>query len=260
MPRPVVLVIAGSDSSGGAGLVRDVRTLERVGADAVCAVTAVTAQTHTGLIGTQPVAPQHVRAQIAAALDSRPVGAVKIGMLGTAAVIEAVAEALEAHRCTAPVVLDPVLNASSGGALLDGAGLRALQARLFPLAMLVTPNLPEAAALAGGADGASTVSGPRGRVVEWAHAILEQGPQAVLVKGGHSGGTEAADVLVRAQQPPLWLTGPRLDAHMRGTGCALASAIAAALASGADLAQACRRGRAHVRALLGALCAPAGTC
>ncbi len=251
MPRPIVLVIAGTDSSGGAGLLRDARTLERMGVDVACAVTSVTAQTDAGVLSVHPVPPAQVRAQMVAALSARAIGAVKIGMLGTQATIEAVAEVLEERRGSAPVVLDPLLYASSGAALLEVAGLAALRARLFPLATLLTPNLPEAAYLARGGTFGSAVSSPREARLDWANALLAEGPRAILLKGGHDEGPETNDVLVRPGLAPLWLTAVRLDVRMRGTGCALASAIAGALASGADLVQACRRGRAHVRELLG---------
>ena len=251
VPRPLVLVIAGTDSSGGAGLLRDVRTLERMGVDVACAVTAVTAQTDAGVLSAHPVPPGQVRAQIVAAWSARTIGAVKIGMLGTQAAIEAVADVLEEHHGSAPVVLDPLLYASSGAALFEVAGLPALRSRLFPLATLLTPNLPEAAYLAGGGAFGGAVSTPPEARLAWANALLGEGPQAVLLKGGHDEGPEASDLLVRRGVAPLWLTDGRLDARMRGTGCALASAIAGALASGADLVQACRRGRAYVRELLG---------
>jgi hydroxymethylpyrimidine/phosphomethylpyrimidine kinase len=250
MPRPLVLVIAGTDSSGGAGLLRDARTLERMGVDVACAVTTVTAQTDAHVRSVHSVPPTLVRAQIAAAVAGRAIGAIKIGMLGTQAAIEAVAEALDELRGAAPVVLDPVLYASSGAALLDRAGLAALRSRLFPLTTLLTPNLPEAAYLARGGVFGGAVSSPPKTRLEWADTLLAQGPRSVLLKGGHGEGPNTSDVLVRPGHAPLWLTAERLDARMRGTGCALASAIAAALASGADLVHACRRARAHVRELL----------
>lgn len=244
--RPAVLVIAGSDSSGGAGLVRDVRTLEAMGVDALCAVTAVTAQSDARVLAVHRVPPEQVRAQIEAAFASRTVAAVKIGMLAGRATVDAVADALHAAPAV-PVVLDPVLRASSGAALLEDSGCERLRSRLFPLSTVVTPNVPEAAYLAGEA---SAPKPDRARILLWAQRLLAEGARAVLIKGGHGTGPEAADALVRAGAAPVWLSGPRLAAERRGTGCALASAIAAALASGADLPEACRRGRAHVLALL----------
>jgi hydroxymethylpyrimidine/phosphomethylpyrimidine kinase len=244
--RPAVLVIAGSDSSGGAGLARDVRTLEMMGTDALCAVTAVTAQTDAAVLGVYPVAAEQVRLQIEAAFATRRVGAVKIGMLVGPATIDAVADALQSSP-SLPRVLDPVLRTSSGAALLEEGGLGRLRARLFPLATLLTPNIPEAACLAG--ESGATDPEPA-RLVGWARRLLAEGAGAVLIKGGHASGDVAADVLVRPDAAPLWLSGPRLSAGRRGTGCALAAAIAAALAAGADLPEACRLGRAHVLALL----------
>lgn len=244
--RPAVLVIAGADSSGGAGLARDVRTLEAMGADALCALTAVTAQTDARVLGVHPVPAEHVRLQIEAAFASRTIGAVKIGMLAGRETVEAVADALQSAPAV-PVVLDPVLRASSGGVLLDDCGCERLRARLLPLTSLLTPNLPEAAWLTGSAPEPDPDAA---RIIGWAQRLLADGARAVLIKGGHGAGRDATDVLVRPGVEPLWLSGPRLAASRRGTGCALASAIAAALAAGAGLPQACRSGRAHVRALL----------
>ena len=244
--RPAVLVIAGSDSSGGAGLLRDVSTLELMGADALCAVTAVTAQSDSRVAAVHRVPGEHVRAQIEAAFATRAIGAIKIGMLAARETIEAVADALEAVPAV-PVVLDPVLRASSGGILLEEAGYEPLRSRLFPRTTLLTPNLPEAACLVG--ETTSCPPDPQ-RILGWAQRLLAEGVHAVLIKGGHAPGEQAADLMARADAEPLWLTAPRLPAQRRGTGCALAAAIAAALAEGADLPQACRRGRAHVRTLL----------
>jgi hydroxymethylpyrimidine/phosphomethylpyrimidine kinase len=253
-PRPAVLVIAGSDSSGGAGLVRDVQTLESQGAAALCAVTAVTAQTDARVLGVVAVPPEQVRAQIDAAFATRSIGAVKIGMLVRRATLEAVADALQ-RAPAVPVVLDPVLRASSGAALLEDPGFERLRERLFPRTTVLTPNLPEAAALCaepyveGEADAA--------QMLEWGRRLLAQGPRAVLIKGGHGTGATAADLLLRPEVEPVWLSGSRLAAGRRGTGCALASALAAALAAGTDIETACRRARAHVRALLEAAQEPA---
>ena len=245
--RPAVLVIAGSDSSGGAGLARDVRTLELVGADALCALTAVTAQTDARVLGVYPVPPAQVRAQIEAAFATRPIGAVKIGMLVDRATLEAVADALQ-QAPAVPLVLDPVLHASSGAALLEDPGFERLRARLLPRTTVLTPNIPEAAALC--ADGILDAAPDAARLIDWGRRLLAQGPQAVLIKGGHAEGAEAADLLMRPGAEPVWLSGARFAVGRRGTGCALASALAAALAAGADLETACRCARAHVRSLL----------
>jgi hydroxymethylpyrimidine/phosphomethylpyrimidine kinase len=238
-----VLVIAGSDSSGGAGLTRDVRTLTRLDTRALCVVTAVTAQSDTHLAAVHVVPARLVRAQITAALATRRVDAIKIGMLATRATVLAVAAALPVTA--PPVVLDPVLASSSGGELLDSAGRSALCAALLPRATLLTPNIPEAAALLG-----TGRAGSEAELLQQAAALLALGPQAVLLKGGHGGGAEASDLLLAAHAPPRWLRGPRINAVRRGTGCALSAAIAAGLAAGLELTTACERAKQHVTRLL----------
>src|SRR6185437_10414659 len=231
--RPAVLVIAGTDSSGGAGIVRDLRVLADLDVAALCAVTAGTAQTHGALVGVHHVPPDAVRAQIGAALESPGIGAIKIGMLGTAATVRAVADALPRNG-TLPIVLDPVLLSSSGGVLLDEAGRAEMRARLLPLATVLTPNIPAAASLCGTAPAVS-----REALLEQARSLLAAGARAVLLKGGHAAGAEAVDLLLTADDAPQWLSSPRLDAACRGTGCALASAIAAGLAGGSSVEDAC---------------------
>ncbi len=244
MRRPAVLVIAGSDSSGGAGLARDVRTLADFGADALCVVTAVTAQSNRRVLSLHHVPSAAVSAQIAAAFETCVPGAVKLGMLGSRATVEAVADALQAHRAL-PWVLDPVLAASSGGALLDSEGLTAMKERLLPHAALVTPNIPEAAALLD-----EDPVRDEAALTAQARRILALGPRAVLLKGGHALGSEAVDWLVSRDRAPERIASPRLDAEHRGTGCALASAIAAQLASGESPGAACRRAKAYVIEML----------
>jgi hydroxymethylpyrimidine/phosphomethylpyrimidine kinase len=238
-----VLVIAGADSSGGAGITRDVRTLTQLGARALCVVTAVTAQSNTQLLGTHVVPAKMVEAQIDAALATCRPGAIKIGMLATAATVLAVEAALPA--AAPPVVLDPVLTSSSGGELIDSGGRAALCARLLPRVTLLTPNIPEAAALIG-----TRAARSEAELLEQATALLALGPQAVLLKGGHGDGPEASDLLLTAHGPPHWLRAPRSSAMARGTGCALASAIAAGLAAGLALTAACERDKQHVTQLL----------
>jgi hydroxymethylpyrimidine/phosphomethylpyrimidine kinase len=244
--RPAVLVIAGSDSSGGAGIVRDLRVLGDLGVEAVCAITAVTAQTDGHLLSVHHVPPEIVRTQIRAALGSAAVGAIKIGMLGTAATVSAVAASLP-RAGSVPIVLDPVLVSSSGGVLLDEAGRAEMRARLFPLATLLTPNIPEAASLCGAPPAAS-----REERVAQARTLLATGARAVLLKGGHAAGTQVQDLLLTADGAPLWLSSARLEVRCRGTGCALAAGIAAALALGSSLEEACRSARRHVLAMLAA--------
>jgi hydroxymethylpyrimidine/phosphomethylpyrimidine kinase len=239
-----VLVIAGTDSSGGAGLARDVRALADAGVEALCAVTAVTAQTDSRLIASQPLPTGIVSAQIRAALDTGRVGAVKVGMLATGAIVRAVAEAL-ARASPLPMVLDPVLLSSSGGMLLDEEGRREMRARLFRLATLLTPNIPEAESLCGASD-----TGTAESRLALARALLAQGARAVLLKGGHAGGEESTDLLLGADGRARWFSAPRIAARRRGTGCALASAIAAGIALGLPLGEACRVGKDYVRRML----------
>ena len=244
--RPTVLVIAGSDSSGGAGLARDLAALRDQGVDAVCTLTAVTAQSDRRVHAVHPVPAPVIVAQIRAALESRPIGAVKIGMLGHAASVHAVVEGL-AQSPPVPLVLDPVLRASSGAALLDAEGESAMRERLFPLTTLLTPNLPEAAHLVGLAASADADTATR---LEWARRLLELGPRAVLIKGGHASDEAAADLLASGDGRRRWFASPRIAASCRGTGCALASAIAAALACGEPLEEACWHAREYVLNLL----------
>ncbi|AOZ71112.1 hypothetical protein LPB142_15385 [Rhodobacter xanthinilyticus] len=232
-----VLLIGGLDSSGGAGLLRDVAAAAAQGVAARVAATAVTAQGAGGVCALAPVPPEVVAAQIRAA---GAVGAVKIGMLVDAARVAAVAGALP----RAPMVLDPVLDASAGGALLDGGGLAALLTRLAPRAALITPNLPELAAI-GAALGAS----------DPVAALLAAGCGAVLVKGGHGAGAEAVDRLYQLRGVTDF-AAPRRAGALRGTGCELASGIAAGLARGRGLAEATRAAKAAVSARFAAL--PAG--
>jgi hydroxymethylpyrimidine/phosphomethylpyrimidine kinase len=244
--RPAVLVIAGSDSSGGAGAVRDLKVLADLGVDALCAVSAVTAQTHDEVASIHHVPPNIVSAQIRAALASTSVGAIKIGMLGTGATVSAVADSLPANGAI-PIVLDPVLVSSSGGALLDDEGCTQMRKRIFPLTTVLTPNIPEAASLCGAEPAAS-----RDGLLAQARALLAMGPQAVLLKGGHAAGAEAVDLLLSGDGRPQWLSSPRLDARCRGTGCALASAIAASLAGGSTVEEACRGAKRYVLSMLSA--------
>lgn len=239
-----VLVIAASDSSGGAGLTRDVEVLAHFGCDALCALTAVTAQTDAQVIAIHLVPAPVVTAQIAAAFADRRVGAIKIGMLGSGATVLAVTQSLP-PRAIVPLVLDPVLAASSGAALLDSEGMEALRTRLLPLTTLVTPNIPEAARLLGAAPART-----HEELERQARALLDLGPAAVLLKGGHASGDAAADLLVVAGEPTRVFSAPRVRTALRGTGCALASAIAAGLAQGLALAQACEQGKHYVTKLL----------
>ena len=227
------LTIAGSDSGGGAGIQADLKTFAALGVHGLSAIAALTAQNTRGVdaVFVPPVA--FLRAQIDACFDDFEVGAVKIGMLASAEVIEAVADALERHRPRA-IVLDPVMVATSGGRLLADDALDALRHRLLPLATLVTPNIPEAEALLGHAVATSEAAN------EAVTQLLALGARAVLLKGGHL--AEGAAVLDRYDDGTRATTfiHPRIALLAHGTGCTLASAIAGHLARGAALPDACR--------------------
>jgi hydroxymethylpyrimidine/phosphomethylpyrimidine kinase len=231
---PHVLVVAGSDSSGGAGIVRDIETLAAFGVKASVAITAVTVQTHHGVEHVDAVAPDRVAQQMRAALSSNPIAAVKIGMLATAATIEAVADVLSDHS-KIPVVLDPVLASTSGRILLTPDAVGAIR-RLFCACTLVTPNLPELSLLA------DIASSP----TDQARSLIAAGAKAVLVKGGHGSGADAIDLLVQTGDAEQSFVCPRLNVSVRGTGCMLASAIAACLAFGDDLEVAIATAKAFV--------------
>ncbi len=241
-----VLVIAATDSSGGAGLTRDVETLTQLGIPARCAVTAVTVQTDAQLRAVHAVPPALVRAQIAAALEGGAIGAVKIGMLASAATVQAVAEALP--RTAIPIVLDPVLAASSGGALLDPEGEALLRRALIPRVTVLTPNLPEAAALLGQPLAASEAA-----QLAQLQALIALGPAAVLLKGGHApapAGSVIDQLLLADGEAVIRLEVARVAARRRGTGCSASSAIAAYLAAGRPLVEACRAAQQYVAAAL----------
>jgi hydroxymethylpyrimidine/phosphomethylpyrimidine kinase len=246
---PGALTIAGSDSWGGAGIQADLRAFAAFGVWGTSAVTAVTAQNHRGVLSAQLIDPELVRAQIAAVAETGMAHAVKTGMLGDAAVIHAVADALEEHAI-GPLVVDPVQAASQGGRLLDPAALPVLIERLLPQAALVTPNLPEAEALLGARIDDRSV------MPDAAAALARLGPAAVLLKGGHLAAPDSPDLLW-INGDPLWLEGDRIPAvHSHGTGCTLSAAIAAQLARGESLPSACRSAKAYVRAGLEALVKP----
>ena len=242
---PIALTIAGSDSSGGAGIQADLKTFSAFGVYGASVLTALTAQNTRGVQGVEPVRPAFVEAQLASVLDDLDVRAIKTGMLANSAIVSAVAGAL-ARVPAIPVVVDPVMVATSGDSLLAADAIAALKGELLPRATLVTPNLPEAAALLG-----VCVATSEGETIEQARAIAQFGSRAVLVKGGHGHGAEAVDILV-AGGTVLRLAAPRIDTpHTHGTGCTLSAAIAALLARGAGLEEAVRRAKAYVSAALG---------
>lgn len=241
--RPHVLVVAGSDSSGGAGIVRDIETLAAFDVKASVAVTAVTVQTHRGVQYVDEIPADRVAQQMRAALTANQVDAIKIGMLATAATITAVASVLTDYP-DIPVVLDPVLASTSGGVLLAPNAKASLH-RLFRQCALITPNLPELSHLTAPA-GRQPAEAP----IAQARRLVAAGVQAVLVKGGHGDGLESVDMLVQAGHAVQSYMAPRLAVSLRGTGCMLASAIAARLASGDDLVTAVGAAKAFVHGRL----------
>lgn len=239
-----VLSIAGSDSSGGAGIQADIKTVEALHLFAQTALTAITAQNTLGVAVASDVDASLVTAQIDAVFaDIRP-DAVKVGMVSSSAIAHAIADALRAHQ--APnIVVDPVMVATSGARLISVDALRTLCDELIPLASVITPNLPEAAVLSGMA-----TAGDKEQE-EIAFSLLELGCKAVLVKGGHRCDT-ADDVLVRAGcGEALWLRSPRIATdNTHGTGCTLSSAIACGLAQGLDIECAVRSAKEYVTGAL----------
>lgn len=228
---PRLLIIAGSDSGGGAGIQADLKTASARGVYATTAITAVTAQNTRGVQRVVLLAPDLVSAQIGSVLDDIGADAVKIGMLGSAGIVRAVANALAGFD--GPVVLDPVMVAKSGDALLADDAVAALQDLLIPRADLITPNLPELARLLG-CDMAASTDEARAQGA----TLIARGARAVLVKGGHAPGPLCTDWLVCADGATAF-TAPRIaTGNTHGTGCSLSSAIAAGLAGAAPLAKA----------------------
>lgn len=234
-----ILAIAGSDSGGGAGIQADIKTITALGGYAMTAVTAITVQNTLGVSAVHAIPPEIVAGQIRACIDDIGVDAIKIGMLGNEATINAVADALEG--CRVPIVLDPVMIATSGAALIDPGALAAMRELLFPAATLLTPNLPELAALAGRSfDGVAAMTAA-------AEELAKASGAAVLAKGGHGEGARVTDVLVVPGEAPLAFDHRRIDTrHTHGTGCTLSSAIATLLGRGLPLAEAVGQARHFV--------------
>ena len=237
-PQGRVLIIAGSDSSGGAGIQADIKTCSAFGAYAMTAITAVTAQNTLGVQAVEMMPPALVKAQIEDCLSDIGADVVKIGMLGTKAIIEVVSKAVD--ELDAFVILDPVAVATSGDALLEPDAVAALRDTLLPLADLVTPNVPEAELLTG------LKITDVDDMTKAGDALLERGVYAALMKGGHLEGKAVVDVLVSEEGANI-MSGPRLRSrHTHGTGCTLASAVAANMALGLDLDEAVMRAREFV--------------
>jgi hydroxymethylpyrimidine/phosphomethylpyrimidine kinase len=245
---PRILSIAGSDSSGGAGIQADIKTITMLGGYAMTAITAITAQNTVGVQGIAALAPAMVAQQIGSCVADIGVDAIKIGMLHDAAIIAAVAEALTG--VAAPIVLDPVMIATSGAALIAPDAVAAMRDRLFPLAALITPNLPELAALVGRP--LTTTEA----MVAAAEELAEATGAAVLAKGGHMGDIDGEGRIIDVLLIPATDTRgaravqfdhARIDTrHTHGTGCTLSSAIATLLGHGQPLEHAVRLGRQFV--------------
>ncbi len=237
---PVALTIAGSDSSGGAGIQADLKSFAALGVYGASAITALTAQNTRGVSGIHPVPAAFVSAQIDAVFSDLAVDAVKIGMVAQAETIAAIADGLK-RWAPRHIVLDPVMVATSGDRLLAAEAVDALKTLLFPLASLITPNLPEAAALLN-----EQVASNEADVERQGRRLLAMGCRAVLVKGGHGPGTESIDYLIDAE-PSIALSASRIaTANTHGTGCSLSSAIAAGLAKGETLETAARHAKAWI--------------
>jgi len=244
---PIALTIAGSDSSGGAGIQADLKTFGALGVYGASVITALTAQNTRGVNAIHCVPGDFIAAQLDAVFNDLDIRAVKIGMVASAEAAVAVAEKLETLRGVA-IVLDPVMAATGGDPLLDVDAEEVLRNRLIPQANLITPNLEEAARLLGDSESAADEAGMR----DQASRLLELGPGAVLVKGGHGAGAQAVDILMQARGETR-LTSPRLETrNTHGTGCTLSSAIAAGLARDMPLEEACARAKAYLGGALAA--------
>lgn len=238
--KPVALSIAGSDSSGGAGIQADLSAFAAFGVHGATAITAVTAQNRKGVSGVQALPPALVRAQIDAVFDDGEVRAAKLGMLAEAGIADAVADALVRRR-PRWLVIDPVMVASSGARLLREDAVAALRARLLPLADCLTPNLDEAAALLDVPRAANEA-----QMLEQGRALLALGARAVLMKGGHAPLPEAVDLLVQPQGARRFSAPRIVGADTHGTGCRLSAAIAAGLARGDALEAAVDAAKRHL--------------
>jgi hydroxymethylpyrimidine/phosphomethylpyrimidine kinase len=243
---PIALTIAGSDPSGGAGVQADLKTFAALGVYGASVLTALTAQNTQGVRAIHDVPPAFIAAQLDALFADLKIRAVKIGMLSRSAVIDAVSAALEKHRAK-NVVLDPVMVATSGDALLVPAAVNALRQKLIPKALVVTPNLPEAAALLG----ASQARNEREMEIQ-AREILVLGAKHVLIKGGHGAGEESVDLLVSLKETYRFAAKRAATKNTHGTGCALSSAVAAGLAKGLALREAVRAAKDYVTGAIAA--------
>jgi hydroxymethylpyrimidine/phosphomethylpyrimidine kinase len=242
----IALTIAGSDPSGGAGIQADLKTFSALGVYGASVITALTAQNTRGVDGIHDVPPEFVARQIDSVFSDLAVNAVKIGMLSQPAIIAAVAAGLDRHGAR-NVVLDPVMIAASGDALLVPEAVETLRRVLVPKALLVTPNLPEAAALLG-----EDVAQTDPAVLGQAERIRALGPRAVLIKGGHADGAESVDVLLDGEGFARFASPRLATRNTHGTGCTLSSAVAAGLAKGLSLREAIASAKRYVSAAIAA--------
>ncbi|MGO4448514.1 bifunctional hydroxymethylpyrimidine kinase/phosphomethylpyrimidine kinase [Phyllobacterium sp. TAF24] len=241
----IALTIAGSDSGGGAGIQADLKTFSALGVYGTSVLTAITAQNTRGVTAIENLSPGIIRAQIDAVLSDIAVGAIKIGMVSTVETIDAIAEAL--NRWQRKVVLDPVMVATSGDPLLQPEAIEALRTQLLPLALVLTPNLPEAALLTG-----TDIAQDEQAMARQAELLLKFGPKAVLIKGGHGNSALSTDLLFDGSSLQRF-DGPRLSTtHDHGTGCTLAAAIASGLAKGHDLPTAIGEAKDYLTAAMAA--------
>ncbi|MDG1287323.1 MAG: bifunctional hydroxymethylpyrimidine kinase/phosphomethylpyrimidine kinase [Rickettsiales bacterium] len=237
-----VLTIAGSDSSGGAGIQADIKTITALGGYAASALTALTAQNTQGVDSVEFVKPEFMLAQAESVLSDIGADCIKTGMLANSEMIESLVTLIKKYK-TIPIIVDPVMVSTSGDLLLEKASLSLLTEQLFPLAMLVTPNIPEAELLAH-----ILISSDEGMIRAGKKIIEKSGCKAVLVKGGHLKGDTIIDILVTKQGDVERFTSPRIDSkNTHGTGCTLASAIATRIALGETLTDAIKIGRDYVK-------------
>jgi hydroxymethylpyrimidine/phosphomethylpyrimidine kinase len=241
---PIALTIAGSDPSGGAGIQADLKAFSALHVYGASVITAITSQNTLGVYGIHDVPPSMIAQQMTSVLSDLDVRAVKIGMLSRHETIKAVTKGLEAYRA-GPIVLDPVMVATSGDLLLKDDAITLLTSQLIPKAFLITPNLHEAAMLLGEPHAESEED-----MRQQAQALLNFGSQAVLLKGGHGSGEESVDILA-TKHDIIRLAVPRINTrNTHGTGCTLSSAITAELAKGHDLVKACGRAKHYLTGAL----------
>ncbi len=246
MTTSIAVTIAGSDSGGGAGIQADLKTFSALGVYGASVITALTAQNTRGVTAVHEVPPDVVVAQIDAVFSDLAVGAVKIGMLGNADIITAVAAGLDRHGQTV-IVLDPVMVATSGDRLLTPDAIEVLRTQLLPRALIITPNLPEAAALLDAPEATDEDD-----MLQQADRLIALGANAVLMKAGHGKGADSTDLLVTATASIRVIAERIATRNTHGTGCTLSAAIAAGLARGRGLTEAVRDAKEYITGAIAA--------